>query len=96
MPDYRLTEAADRDVFDIAHYTLENWDEAQVDRYLLGLDAAFGRLSRNPSLGKASETARAGYLRYRYRSHVIFYKRLRKGILIVRILHAQMDYLRHL
>lgn len=37
MADYRLSEEADRDIDAIAVYTLENWNEAQADRYVMGL-----------------------------------------------------------
>jgi toxin ParE1/3/4 len=49
-----------------------------------------------PQLGAASDDIRPGYLRRRYRSHMVFYKRSDADILIVRVLHARMDYLRHL
>jgi len=52
---------------------------------------AFGRLARNPKRGTDSANVRPGYFRYRYRSHVVFYKTTADGILIVRVLHAQMN-----
>ena len=96
MADYRLSEAADRDISEIARYTLETWGEAQTDRYRLGMQRAFERISRNPKLGISSENIRPGTFRYRYQRHVVFYKPTREGILIIRVLHTQMDYIRHL
>lgn len=96
MAEYRLSEEADRDIFEIARYTLQTWSEDQVDRYVMGLDGALQRLAENPRLGRASEDIRAGYFRRRYRSHMIFYKKTDFGILVVRVLHAQMDFIRHL
>ncbi len=96
MPDYRLSGEADSDLFEIARYTLETWDEAQTDRYLTGLHELFQKLAMKPQLGMASDDIRPGYLRRRYRSHMAFYKRSGAGILIVRVLHVRMDFLRHL
>jgi len=96
MPDYRLSVAADRDIFEIARYTLETWDEAQAERYLTGLHEAFRTLALKPHVGIASDDLRPDYFRRRYRSNMVFYRRSDDGILIVRVLHARMDYLRHL
>jgi len=96
MPDYRLSEEADRDIYAIALYTLENWNEAHADRYIIGLHNTFQRLAAKPRLGIRCDDIRPGYFRRRYRSHMVFYKEAQNGILIVRVLHAQMDYLRHL
>jgi toxin ParE1/3/4 len=96
MPDYKLSEDADRDIDAIATYTLENWNEAQADRYLIGLHRLLERLAANPRLGISCEDIRAGYFRRRYRSHMIFFRRSARGIFVIRVLHAQMDFLRHL
>ena len=96
MADYRLSREADNDISAIAHYTLEAWTEAQADRYVLGLHATLERLAANPHLGMACDDLRPGYRRRRYRSHMVFYKLVDGDILVVRILHAQMDYLQHL
>ncbi len=96
MADYRLSAEADRDIFEIARFTLETWDEAQTDRYLNGLHDTFQELANEPASGTKSGGIRAGYFRRRYRSHMIFYKSRGAGVLIVRVLHVRMDYLRHL
>lgn len=96
MASYRLSNEADADITAIAEYTLANWSEAQVDQYLLGLHEKLQRLPGNPSSGKSVDDLKPGYLRYRYRRHMIFYKGAPDGIFVVRVLHAQMDFLRHL
>jgi toxin ParE1/3/4 len=96
MADYRLSAEADRDLLEIASYTLETWNEAQVDRYMGGLHDAPLRLARNPRLGTPMDDIRSGYYRRRHRSHMIFYKLATDGILVVRVLHGSMDYTRHL
>ena len=97
MADYRLSEEADRDIYEIAQYTLEHWSEAQAQRYVYGLESAFQRLCDNPRLGKASDDVRTGYFRHRYRSHMIFFKRSDDdNVTIVRVPHGRMDFVRHL
>jgi toxin ParE1/3/4 len=96
MTDYRLSEEADRDLFEIAVYTVENWSERQAETYIDGLHGLFIRLAGNPRLGIASDDVRAGYFRRRYKSHVAFYTLRPRGILIMRVLHVSMDYLQHL
>lgn len=96
MPDYRLTEAADNDILQIAIYTLRTWGEAQSDRYLNGMHKLFGRLSVKPELGINCDSIRPGYVRFRYRSHIVFYRKVSSGVLIIRVLHGQMDFVRHL
>jgi toxin ParE1/3/4 len=96
MTDYRLSREADRDVFGIARYTAETWSEAQVDQYLLGMHELLSKLAQSPSLGVKCDDIRSGYFRRRYRNHMIFYKKGPHGILVVRILHARADYIRHL
>lgn len=65
MRDYRLSGKADSDLFEIARYTLETWDEAQAVRYLAGLHELFQMLAKKPQLGTASDDIRPGYLRRR-------------------------------
>jgi len=97
MAEYRLSVEADRDIYEIAKYTLDHWSETQAQRYVQGLEALFQRLCDNPRLGKTSDDIRPGCFRHLYRSHMVFFKRSREsGILIVRVLHAQMDFVRHL
>lgn len=96
MADYRLSREADNDISAVAEYTLEAWGEAQAERYVLGLHKTLKRLAAKPEVGTASDDLRPGYRRRRYRSHMIFYKITRSDICVVRVLHGQMDFLRHL
>jgi toxin ParE1/3/4 len=47
-------------------------------------------------MGRACPEIRRGYHKYRAGSHVLFYRLIDGGIEVVRILHEQMDFGRHL
>ena len=49
----------------------------------------------NPGLGTEVEHIRSDYLCFQHRSHLIFFKKRKEGILIVRLLHTSMDAPRH-
>ena len=96
MPSVELTEAADRDLFEIYNYTHRQHGEVQAERYLLGLDACFRRLAAMPRIERSIDHIRPGYFRFEHAKHTIFYVILKDGIRIVRVLHARMDPQRHL
>ena len=91
-----LTEAALEDLRSIREYTLQNWGERQEDIYLDRLWNRFGELLAEPSscrfrhdLFPKCQVASEG-------KHIIFF-RVRKDVLqVVRVLHATMDFKRHL
>jgi toxin ParE1/3/4 len=96
MAENRLSAEADRDLYDIAVYTLDNGGLAQAERYVTRLHRLLERLAQNPRLGVASDHIRPGYFRRRYQGHMIFYTLSRNGITVIRVLHGQADYLQHL
>jgi toxin ParE1/3/4 len=49
------------------------------------------RISEHPLLGKSRDEIKAGYRSFHAASHIIFYRKLDEGILVVRILHQSMD-----
>jgi len=96
MPDYILSGKADQDLTEIYIFSHEQFGEARANAYLLSLEERFEVLARQPSLGRRIDQIRKGYFRYEHDSHSIFYKRRRNGILIMRVLHQQMDAVWHL
>lgn len=90
MSDYRLSELAQLDLFDIADYTFETWGEEQTYRYIDDLEACFRRLARSPGIGRSGEDIRPGYRRLEHQKHVIFYRIDGEGVLIIRVLHQRM------
>lgn len=96
MANYVLSRKAAADVEAIAEFSLQRWDMARAERYVLGLHETFRTLAEFPDLGRDASDIRAGYRRIDTASHAVFYRKTEDGILIVRILHQQMDFGRHL
>ena len=95
-PSYSLTPAAKADLREIWLYTLENWGEAQADRYLFQLEECCERLVEHPELGRPRDELRRGYRSLLEGSHLIIYRYHLDRIEIIRVLHRRMDPERHL
>lgn len=92
MELFQLSKDAKSDLRAIALFTQNRWGKAQRNLYIKQLDDAFRLLSENVSAGIACDNVRAGYRKFPQGSHIIFYKPIAAGgVLIVRILHKNMD-----
>lgn len=96
MTGFVLTPRARADLEDIWDYTQAQWNAAQAECYLRGIERAIKSLARNPRLGRSCDEIRAGYFKFHTGSHVLFYRRKLGKIEVVRILHQRMDFERHL
>ncbi len=99
MPEnrYVISIKARSDVKAIATYTIKEFGESQSLKYANGLKRILGDLAYNPELGRRYVAVKNQMLlRYRYKSHVVFYYIDNKGIFIVRILGGKMDFPKHL
>ena len=86
MPSYELTQAADRDLSDIYTYTYTEFGEVQADTYYQSLEECLTRLAESPQLGLGISAVRKGYRRFVHKRHSIYYKQIRSGIRVIRIL----------
>lgn len=86
---------ARRDLVEIWHYTAERWGEEQAERYLRLIDAAIQQVRENPFLGSDAAQVRPGLRRFPAGQHRIFYLIGDRTIEIARVLHASMDFERH-
>jgi len=91
----RFSRRAEADLLEIGVYTLEVWGAPQTERYLGGLEAFCRRLADDPALGRPCDHVRPALHRMEHAKHVLFYRRERGGILIVRVLHQSMAPERH-
>ena len=92
MKLFKITEKAKSDIEDIWLYTLQNWSIKQADRYYELIMNEILFLSENPSVGSKVDHILKGYRVSRVKSHLIFYKYIPDGfILVIRILHSSMD-----
>ncbi len=94
---YVISAKAKSDIKSIANYTIKEFGERQSLKYAHGLKEALEELANNPELGSRYVAVKNQMLlRYRYKSHVIFYYIDQKGIFIVRVLGGMMDFRKHL
>lgn len=94
---YVISVKAKSDIKSIAKYTIKEFGERQSLKYAKGLKKVLGELANNPELGRRYVAVKNQMLlRYRYKSHVIFYFIEHKGIFIVRVLGGMMDFPKHL
>ena len=92
MAKVHFSKKAVQDLADIWDYTLTEWSERQADKYYTMLIQACQEIATNKKKGKSHENIAEnirGLLIFR---HIILFKRISTSeILIVRILHAQID-----
>ena len=98
MAKYHLTNKAVEDLSNIWEYTVDTWSERQADDYYNMLIASFQKITENPQLfGLKYEEIAEGLHGYRANKHIIFYRILADGdILVIRILHQRMDLKRRM
>lgn len=91
--NYELSLKAREDLESIWLYTAMTWSQAQADHYLVLMRTEIEHLSHYPLSGKDFSFARKGYRASKVKSHLIFYKIRKDGVLeIIRILHESMDF----
>jgi toxin ParE1/3/4 len=95
MPGHRLSREAVADIEAIGDYGIETFGLTQALKYHVGLESRFELLSEFPRIGSPCYDLRPGLYRWPYKSHAIFYTIGSGHILIVRILHARVDFARH-
>lgn len=97
MRPFLLTTAARKDIIEIGRFTAGKWGKRQRDKYLKQLDDAFTLLARQPEIGKDADDIKPGYRKFSQGSHMIFYRaHTDSKIVVIRILHSNMDAERHL
>ena len=96
MATFKVSVKANQDLIEIGAYTQKKWGVEQRDNYLDELNDSFQSLADNPGLGHSCDTIRPTYRGYFTGKHIIFYKSYHYGVRIVRILHQNMHYTKHL
>jgi toxin ParE1/3/4 len=96
MSRYVLSPRARADLDEIWRYTAQRWGPDQAERYIRVLQNAIETVAEEPRRGRHCDEVRKGYRSYPAGSHVLFYRSVKSGIDIVRILHSHMDFERHL
>lgn len=84
------TEEAENDLFEIGIYTWTEWGEEQFAKYMALLRATCEDIIPRKHRLARSVPKRPGLLRWRCERHVIYFRKVDDGFVIVRILHDRM------
>ena len=91
MPDYKLTDAAKKDLRGISAYTEKTWGKEQEKAYREILRAALRVIAKAPKIGLKRDELAEGLRSFPVGNHIAYYVEKGKGIEIARILHPAMD-----
>jgi toxin ParE1/3/4 len=73
MSNYLLSVKADKDLDDIADYSLETWGEKQTLEYIYELIYFLEKIANTPNIGRNAFEFSPNLKRYNYKAHSIFY-----------------------
>ncbi len=96
MADYQLTEKARQELEGIYEYSILKFGLAKARSYVEGLHACFEILANNPRMGRDYSHVKKDYRRHEYESHSVYYKIIKTGVLITRVLGASQDPIKNL
>ncbi|RAU17294.1 type II toxin-antitoxin system RelE/ParE family toxin [Nitrincola tibetensis] len=91
MLSLSITPKAESDLTDIWLYTCNEWGVDQADHYLDQLELGMKQLMSYPLLGVDYTHVLASYRRLQIEHHSVFYRVLESEVLVVRVLHEEMD-----
>lgn len=91
MLTLNITPKAESDLIGIWVYTCKEWGVDQADDYLNQLEAGMNQLINHPSLGVSYTHVLPGYRRLLVEHHAVFYQVREPEILVIRVLHEDMD-----
>ena len=90
MAEYRLSRQAEADLLTIYASTEEKFGKYQADAYHAGFERSFGLLADFPRMGTSADELEAGFRRFRFQSHYIFYTENVGYILIRALIHVRV------
>ncbi|HMC91613.1 MAG TPA: type II toxin-antitoxin system RelE/ParE family toxin [Allosphingosinicella sp.] len=96
MLEVRKSALAKADLVDIWWHGFSQWGETQADRYLDRIEEDVDRLRQHPGLGVGVDDLCKGCRRWRSGVHRVYYVVEPQHLLIVRVLSARQDPVRHL
>ena len=90
----RTTDKAKQDFSDLTHYSLITFGEFQAYKYLLKFEEAYDKLSKFPTIGHSRKDLTEGLRAMTIGQHTLIYSINEKdqSILVIRILHARMNF----
>ena len=91
MANFRLSDRAKAELVAIYDDSEAHFGSYQADAYLAGLERIFGLLADFPGIGQAADALKAGFRRFRFQAHIVFYTEDRDGVLIRAVVHGARD-----
>ena len=91
-----FTDKAERDLEKIIDFTVEHWGNLQASQYIDALEKMAQMIADNPEIGVKRDVLSAGLLSFPYQSHILYYIKNYHGVTFVRVLHANIDPVKHL
>lgn len=91
MAEYKVAQRARADLIDIYDFTEGRFGAYQAEAYHAGLVRSFGLLADFPLIGQPIDEVAAGYRRFRFQSHLIFYSVKPDYVEIRAVVHAAQD-----
>lgn len=91
MARFRLSVRARAQLIAIYDFSEATFGAYQAEAYHAGLERTFGLLADFPRIGQPADELAAGYRRFRFQSHYIFYTEEAAQILIRAIIHCAQE-----
>lgn len=87
MPTFTVRPLARIDIDEIWDFIAED-NQSQADTFVDRMSLKFKLLSREPGLGRLRDELMPELQSFPFERYVIFYRRIRSGIEVVRVLHG--------
>jgi toxin ParE1/3/4 len=87
-----LSRSAQRDIDALHTYGLQNFGKIVADDYVRRLLDLLDLLALNPRMARERTELKVGLRLLNYRSHILAYRINRRGIRVLRILHARQNW----
>jgi toxin ParE1/3/4 len=91
VAEYRLSLRARSDLLNIYAFSDARFGRYQADAYHAGFERTFGLLADFPGIGTSADELVAGYRRFRFQSHYIFYTEEADHVLIRALIHVRQN-----
>ncbi len=89
-----FSEKAAVDIDEIFEFGEYKFGNAQAINYLIGFQEHFQKLGDNLDIGRERNDIKKGLYSLPYISHIIFYRKLKDGLRIVRVLYGGRDLIK--
>ncbi|MBE8233100.1 MAG: type II toxin-antitoxin system RelE/ParE family toxin [Endozoicomonadaceae bacterium] len=96
MTEYRLLKKAEKDIANIANYTIQKFGIKQAGVYRDGLFRSFEIISDFPLIGSSQHHTKKNIRRHVHEHHSIYYRVDAHGVTIYRILGPGEDPLQNI